>query len=141
MIKTPSVAKSYSIATIREALVLLQENGGNLKRTSVQMNISRDTLRRWSKEYPDLPPEEECIHMSPEARAEATEEIDRAIEDAIKRTRDLIKECKTAVEASTVAKNLVKVKLDLAGENPDNPSRNKHILQQTINILQQQGGE
>lgn len=79
--------------------------------------------------------------MSPEARAEATEEIDRAIEDAIKRTRDLIKECKTAVEASTVAKNLVKVKLDLAGENSDNPPRNKHILQQTINILQQQGGE
>lgn len=107
--------------------------------------MSRSTLIRWRKEFQVAPlVTEEDEESAPIEVAEVIQsvddniqELDEAITLAIQKAKSLIPMCKTAIEASTVAKNLTKVRLDLTGRDLDEDKKNKgySILQATINIL------
>ena len=145
--KTPTKGL-YSQATIANALERLRLNDGNLKKTSRELNISRDALRRWAKKYPDQLPAAEDNYT--EVEVEVVEPIrevyeplpddirnlDEAISEAIKRAKELIPNCRTAIEASTVAKNLTKVRLDLTSNNDENNKKKAQgILAATLEAL------
>lgn len=137
--RTPTVRKQYSDAEITRALETLRANDYNLKKTSREVGISRDTIRRWQKEY-DRPPGEPTDVTPAEVidtTIEKWHQLDEAITKAIARTLDLIPQCKSAIEASTVAKNLARIKLDLQSGRAEITEQEKHhnILQTTINIL------
>lgn len=141
--KTPTVKKKYSEEVISRALAILRDNDYNYKKTSRETTISRDTLRRWAKEYSTPIEEPEVIEVIPEPSEPLPEEIktlDDAIAAAIKRAKELIPACKTAVEASTVAKTLAKVRLDLT-TNTDEANKRKaeSLLQATIDRLRKYG--
>lgn len=145
--KTPTKGL-YNQATIANALERLRLNDGNLKKTSRELNISRDALRRWAKKYPDKLPAAEDNYT--EVEVEVVEPIrevyeplpddirnlDEAISEAIKRAKELIPNCRTAIEASTVAKNLTKVRLDLTSNNDENNKKKAQgILAATLEAL------
>lgn len=143
--KTPTKGL-YSQATIANALERLRLNDGNLKKTSRELNISRDALRRWAKKYPDQLPavednytEVEVVEPLQEVYEPLPEDIrnlDEAISEAIKRAKELIPNCRTAIEASTVAKNLTKVRLDLTSNNDENNKKKAQgILAATLEAL------
>lgn len=143
--KTPTKGL-YNQATIANALERLRLNDGNLKKTSRELNISRDALRRWAKKYPDqLPAAEdnytevevvEPIHEVYEPLPDDIRNLDEAISEAIKRAKELIPNCRTAIEASTVAKNLTKVRLDLTSNNDENNKKKAQgILAATLEAL------
>ena len=143
VMKTPTVKKKYSDDVISRSLAILRDNDYNYKKTSRETAISRDTLRRWAKQYSTPIEEPEVIEVIPEPGEPLPEEIktlDDAIAAAIKRAKELIPECKTAVEASTVAKNLTKVRLDLT-TNTDEANKRKaeSLLQATIDRLRKYG--
>ena len=137
MIQTP-YQKKYINADIAWALDTLKKNENNLLKTSKETGVARSTLRRWAEEFADkeIPVDEDGVIILTAEEAEIAK-LDEAINAALDKTRALIPKCKTAVEASTVAKNLVKIKLDLVSENLDDERKSKrqNILQATINIL------
>lgn len=143
--KTPTVRKRYSNSQIAFALEELRRSEYNFYQTAKKVGVSRSTLIRWRKEFQVAPlVTEENEESAPIEVAEVIQsvddniqELDEAITLAIKKAKSLIPMCKTAIEASTVAKNLTKVRLDLTGKDLDEDKKNKgySILQATINIL------
>ena len=143
--KTPTVRKRYSNSQIAFALEELRRSDYNFYQTAKKVGVSRSTLIRWRKEFQVAPlVTEEDEESAPIEVAEVIQsvddniqELDEAITLAIQKAKSLIPMCKTAIEASTVAKNLTKVRLDLTGKDLDEDKKNKgySILQATINIL------
>lgn len=143
--KTPTVRKRYSNSQIAFALEELRRSDYNFYQTAKKVGVSRSTLIRWRKEFQVAPlVTEEDEESAPIEVAEVIQsvddniqELDEAITLAIQKAKSLIPMCKTAIEASTVAKNLTKVRLDLTGRDLDEDKKNKgySILQATINIL------
>lgn len=145
--RTPTVKKRYSNSEIAFALEKLKQNGYNYKKTSRELNISRSALRRWQAEFklqPLVIEEEETPVIVEEAVEIANIDnnlttLDEAITLAINKAKELIPLCKNAIEASTVAKNLTKVRLDLTGRDLDEEKKSKtyNIIQATIDIFNQ----
>lgn len=143
--RTPTVKKRYSNAEIAFALEKLKQNNYNYYKTSCELSISRSALRRWLEESKITPLVEEETPVIVEDAVEIANiendltTLDEAITLAIETAKSLIPYCKTAIEASTVAKNLTKVRLDLTGRDLDEEKKSKtyNIIQATIDIFNQ----
>lgn len=141
MNKTPS-SKLYSDEVIANALEVLKDNNYKVDPTAKQLGIPRGTLRRWVDASGGIPAQYKNPPKAPKATEiiitdESSPLLDRVLDRALQRTFDLIPQCKTAFEASTIAKNISAIKKDIAaitGED-GNTKQKLTTLQQTINIL------
>ena len=144
--RTPTVKKRYSNSEIAFALEQLKKNDYNYYRTSRELHISRASLSRWLEEFKiqplvveeeDIPVVDEAVEIS-HINNDLTS-LDEAITLAINKAKELIPLCKNAIAASTVAKNLTKVRLDLTGRDLDEEKKSKtyNIIQATIDIFNQ----